>query len=66
MSAADELTAINTAISAITSGAQEYQIGTRRIRRADLKLLLDERRVLEAQIADQAGCSATVAYFDRR
>lgn len=66
MSAQDDLTALNTAIAAILGGAQEYSIAGRRIRRADLKLLLDEKRRLEAQLAEEQGNSIAVAYFDRR
>jgi hypothetical protein len=66
MSVTDDLAAINTAIAAITGGAQEYQIGSRRIRKADLRLLFEERRRLEAQVTEETGGNIAVAYFDRR
>ena len=39
----DRLNQINMAISAIEQGAQEYQIGTRRIKKAELSVLYQER-----------------------
>lgn len=47
----DQLAEVNKAISAILGGAQEYSIGTRRIKRPDLGLLQEERRRLEAEIS---------------
>jgi len=61
-----QLVQINTAISAILTGAQEYSIGSRRLRRADLRILYDERRKLENEIASIQGQNISVAYFDRR
>lgn len=54
-SAAASLAAINAAIAAILSGAQEYYIGSRRVRRADLRTLFDQQRVLEAAAARESG-----------
>ncbi|MGG7060406.1 hypothetical protein ACQPUZ_19405 [Clostridium tertium] len=62
----DRLDSINKAIQAIENGAQEYQIGTRRIRRADLKTLYDERRRMINEIKSNEGYSARVAVFDTR
>ena len=42
---------LDEAISAIELGAQEYPIGTRMVRRADLATLYAERRRLEQQLA---------------
>ena len=56
---------VNQAISKILSGAQEYRIGTRTVRRADLSALLAERRRLEGIINQLAG-GTTVARICRR
>lgn len=62
----ERLKAIENAVEAIESGAQEYQIGTRRVKRADLKTLYDERRRLRAEINANEGYSTRVAVFDSR
>lgn len=41
---------VEAAISAILSGAQEYSIGSRRVTKGDLKTLLEERRMLLAEV----------------
>lgn len=66
MTTTEQLTEINAAITAITGGAQEYSIGSRRVRRGDLAILLAERRRLEMKLANEAGYDVSVAYFDRR
>ncbi len=70
MALSDDLTAINTAISAIESGAQEYQIGSRRIKRADLRTLYEHKNLLQRQIeeANSGGMGGVtyVATFDGR
>lgn len=66
MSTEDQLIQINKAISAIENGAQEYQIGSRKIRKADLSVLYRERRNLQSEIAEQNNHSCYVARFDRR
>ncbi len=62
----ERLNSIKKAIEAIENGAQEYQIGTRRIKRADLKTLYDERRTILAEINARETCSTRVAVFDTR
>lgn len=63
----DRLNQINMAISAIEQGAQEYQIGTRRIKKADLSVLYQERRRLEQELREQENYGGvTVVCFDRR
>ena len=42
---------LDKAIAAIELGAQEYRIGTRMVRRADLFTLYNQRMRLEQQIA---------------
>lgn len=49
----EQLDQINLAISKIESGAQEYHIGSRSVRRADLRTLYEERRRLKQEIAMQ-------------
>lgn len=49
------LDAVSEAINAILYGGQEYTIGSRKLKRADLKQLLEEQSRLEARInADNA------------
>ena len=58
---------IDEAIEKIESGAQEYRIGTRTLRRADLSVLYKERRQLqyELTLAQQRGGCMSVATFTR-
>lgn len=69
MSVSEQLEQINKAISAIENGAQEYRLGSRQIKRADLSVLYQERRRLQQQY-DEEQISGTpgvyVATFDRR
>ena len=59
----ERLTQIEAAISAIELGAQEYRIGSRSVRRADLKALYDERRRIQRDIEEENGYGTTVASF---
>ena len=63
------LTQVNTAISKILLSGQSYQIGSRKLTRADLKQLYAIRNDLQAQVA--AGTPGLlddcyVAVFDSR
>lgn len=60
-----QLAEVNRAIAAILTGAQEYKIGTRSVRRADLAILYAERSRLEGIIAS-AESGTTVAAVLRR
>ena len=60
-----QLASVNAAISAIESGAQEYKIGTRSVRRADLSTLYLERHRLES-IIERASGTTTVGVMRRR
>lgn len=51
MTLQEQLDQINQAIAKIESGAQEYRIGSRQLRRGDLATLYRERRQLQTQIA---------------
>ena len=66
MTVKEQLDQVNAAISAILGGAQEYSIGSRRLRRADLAVLFKERQRLETALAEQNGYTTIVAVFDRR
>lgn len=48
------LTEVNAAISAILSGGQKYKIGTRELTRADLAMLYQMQKELQAQ--EDGGC----------
>ena len=69
MNADELLTQVNTAISKILLSGQSYQIGSRKLTRADLKQLYAIRNDLPAQVA--AGTPGLlddcyVAVFDSR
>lgn len=51
MNADELLTQVNTAISKILLSGQSYQIGSRKLTRADLKQLYAIRNDLQAQVA---------------
>lgn len=63
----NRLISIDEAIEKIESGAQEYRIGNRTLRRADLSVLYKERRQLqyELTLAQQRGGGMSVATFTR-
>ena len=65
----EQLVQINTAITAIEEGAQEYSIGNRRLRRPDLSILYQERRKLQEMALQESSSvppGVFVAAFDRR
>jgi len=70
MSNADLLSEVNKAIQKICIGGQSYQIGTKRLTRADLTQLYKMRNDLTAalQVEESTGLmeNTMVAYFDRR
>lgn len=71
MNIQEQLRQVNEAIAAIEKGGQEYQIGNRRLRRADLSLLYQRQKELQSQLEaeryDSIHLSNTsVAIFDRR
>ncbi|KYD02647.1 hypothetical protein B4102_0241 [Heyndrickxia sporothermodurans] len=71
MTLEEQLKQINDAITAIEIGGQEYQIGSRRLKRADLSLLYKRQRELQAQInyensPNDALANTYVSVFDRR
>lgn len=64
----NQLKEVEEAISFIIGGAQEYRIGSRSLKRADLPVLYQERDRLEREIeAIKSGNGIFhVAIFDRR
>lgn len=71
MTTQEQLQQINNAITAIEIGGQEYQIGNRRLKRADLSLLYQRQKELMQQIATEKSDGTLlgnvfVATFDRR
>lgn len=63
----ERLSNLDAAIEKIESGAQEYRIGNRTLRRADLSVLYKERRQLqyELSVAKQKGGGMSVGTFTR-
>lgn len=71
MNISEQLQQVNNAIAAIEIGGQEYQIGSRRLKRADLSLLYQRQKELQGQLeaekSDGFGLvNTSVAIFDRR
>lgn len=63
-----DLELVRKAILAIQNGAQEYRIGSRSIKRAELGLLYQERSRLEQEIdaMENGGGIFRLTYFDGR
>lgn len=61
----EQLRSVNRAIAAIESGAQEYRLGSRMVRRGELATLYGERRRLEGILAEAQGGRTTLAAFRR-
>ncbi len=68
MSTQEQYDSVCAAIASIEGGAQEYSIGSRKVRRGDLSVLYSERRTLRAELAaaDSSGMTITSAIFDGR
>lgn len=67
----EQLQQINEAITAIEVGGQEYQIGNRRLKRADLSLLYQRQKDLQMQLNYENNQGVGLAntfgsVFDRR
>lgn len=66
----EQLAAVNDAIYAVLKGGQSYQIGTKRLTRADLDLLWEMQRKLQSAIAKEEESpllgDTVVAVFDGR
>lgn len=70
MTASERLEEVNTAISKVLSGGQSYQMGSRRLTRADLGMLREMRKELQAEAAAETDSpllgNAYVGFFDGR
>ena len=68
--AVQELEEVQQALSNIALGGQSYQIGSRRLSRADYSALLNRQKELQAQIAAEENAhlfdDTYVAVFDSR
>lgn len=67
----EQLAVVNDAIFKVLVAGQSYQIGTRKLTRADLALLQDMQVKLQAQIADRSNNNSlfpdtVVGVFDGR
>lgn len=60
----EQLEEVQAAISAIESGAQEYQIGTRKLRRADINFLYKREEQLRAAVERETGGDFTLARWN--
>ena len=66
MTTSDDLVQVNSAIAAIENGCQEYRIGHRSLKRADLATLYRERGVLQQKLNMENGNNVSVAVFNGR
>ena len=60
----EQLASVQDAIEKIESGAQEYQIGGRKLTRADLATLYAREAALRSAIAAQNGKNVSYARMD--
>lgn len=60
----EQLDAIDLAIQRIEEGAQEFYIGSRRVRAADIAALYKQRTVLQQQVDNSSIGFATVAQME--
>lgn len=70
MTATDMLEEVNSAIFKVLVGGQSYKIGSRQLTRADLSMLREMKKELEAEVNRNEGSSLLddtyVAFFDGR
>lgn len=70
MSASEKLKEVNAAISKVLCGGQSYQMGSRRLTRADLGMLREMRKELQAEAAAETDShlfgNTYVGFFDGR
>lgn len=70
MTAADMLEEVDSAIFKVLVGGQSYKIGSRQLTRADLSMLREMKKELEAEVNRNEGSSLLddtyVAFFDGR
>ena len=70
MRAAEMLQQVNEAITKVLIGGQSYQIGSRKLTRADLSMLRAMKKELQAEVNAEGSSSLLdntyVAFFDGR
>lgn len=70
MTAAEMLQQVNDAITKVLIGGQSYQIGSRKLTRADLSMLRAMKKELQAEVNAEGSSSLLdntyVAFFDGR
>ena len=70
MTAAEMLQQVNEAITKVLIGGQSYQIGSRKITRADFSMLQTMKKELQAEVNSEGNSSLLdntyVAFFDGR
>lgn len=70
MTAAEMLQQVNEAITKVLIGGQSYQIGSRKLTRADLSMLRTMKKELQAEVNAEGSNSLLdntyVAFFDGR
>lgn len=70
MTAAEMLQRVNEAITKVLIGGQSYQIGSRKLTRADLSMLRAMKKELQAEVNAEGSSSLLdntyVAFFDGR
>jgi hypothetical protein len=70
MTAAEMLQQVNEAITKVLIGGQSYQIGSRKLTRADLSMLRAMKKELQAEVNAEGSSSLLdntyVAFFDGR
>lgn len=70
MTASERLEEVNIAITKVLSGGQSYQMGSRRLTRADLGMLKEMRKELQAEVAAESESellnNTSVAFFEGR
>lgn len=68
--AAEELAEVQLAISRVTLGGQSYQMGSRKLTRAEYSALIARQKELQAQVVAESGSGlfddTYVAYFEGR
>jgi hypothetical protein len=62
----EQLEQVEKAIDAVLKGAQDYEMGGKRINRANIFHLFNERERLERKLYQETNGDCTVAIFDRR
>ena len=70
VTAAEMLQQVNEAITNVLVGGQSYQIGSRRLTRADLSMLQTMKKELQAEVSAEGNTglldNTYVAFFDGR